>query len=426
MNVSARRALAAALTALMLTVAGCAAPDSGLQAARRHLTGRGPITFVEASDESGTASKQVIDAWNKLHPDQPVTLKQFSDVNELHDNLVQHFKAKDSGYDVLGADVVTIAEYAAHRWLQPFDGAYTMDTSPLLKQTVATAEYRGTLYAAPFMTDAGLLYYRKDLIPRPPRTWQELLADCGVAREHHMGCYAGQFAKYEGLTVNVAEAVAAAGGGFLKSDGTTPSADTPAARKGLSLLVDAYRDGDIPKEGITYEEEESRQAFEAGKLLFLRNWSYVYPLANSDGGSVVKGRFGVTTLPGVDGPGRTTLGGQDNAVNVYSVHKATARDFLAYLQSPKVQRKLLIEEGQSPVLASLYHDPSLLHDPALGYLRTLEQSITTATERPMTPFYPAVTQAISENAYAAIKGDKSTDKALRDIQAAILAATSQQ
>ncbi|TDD71846.1 ABC transporter substrate-binding protein [Actinomadura darangshiensis] len=423
---STRRTLSAASAALVLAAAGCATPDSGLDAAGRHLDGRGPITYVQASDTAGVATKQVIETWNRRHPDQRVTLRQFSDVDELHDNLVHHFKAEDADYDVLGADVVTIAEYAAHRWLQPFKGAYTLDTSALLEQTVKTARYQGTLYAAPFMTDAGLLYYRKDLVPRPPRTWQELLGHCKIARERGMGCYAGQFAKYEGLTVNVAEAVAAAGGSFVKADGTTPSADTPAARKGLSLLVDAYRSGDIPKEAITYQEEESREAFEAGKLLFLRNWSYVYPLASSDGGSVVKGKFGVAMLPGVSGPGRTALGGQDNAVNVYSEHKATARDFLIYLQSPGVQRELLIKQGQSPVVKSLYHDKKLLDDPALGYLGALERSIATATERPVTPFYPAVTQAISQNAYAAIKGEKPVGKALEDIQAAILAATSEQ
>ncbi|WP_329089638.1 ABC transporter substrate-binding protein [Actinomadura citrea] len=426
MRMKARRAACAASAAVALAAAGCATPDSGLQAAERHLSDRGSITFVQASDEAGTANKQVIEEWNRRHPDEAVTLKQFGDVDDLHDNLVQHFKAQDPGYDVLGADVVTIAEYAAHRWLQPFKGAYSLDTAPLLKQTVATATYHGTLYAAPFMTDAGLLYYRKDLVPNPPRTWRELRAACKIARERHIGCYAGQFAKYEGLTVNVTEAVAAAGGRLVEPDGTTPSAVTPAARKGLSLLVDAYRDGDIPKEGITYQEEEGRQAFEDGKLLFHRNWSYVYPLADSDGGSVVKGKFGVAPLPGVDGPGRTALGGQDNAVNVYSRHKATARDFLIYLQSPAVQKKLLIEQGQSPVVESLYRDESLLGHPELGYLGTLAQSIATATERPVTPFYTAVTKAISENAYAAIKGDKSVDTALSDIQTAILAATSEQ
>ena len=45
------------------------------------------------------------------------------------------------------------------------------------------------------------------------------------------------------------------------------------------MLADHYKNGDIPKEAITFQEEQGRQAFEDGKLLFLRNWPYVYNLA---------------------------------------------------------------------------------------------------------------------------------------------------
>ena len=57
------------------------------------------------------------------------------------------------------------------------------------------------------------------------------------------------------------------------------------------MLADHYKNGDIPKEAITYQEEQGRQAFEAGKLLFLRNWPYVYSLARTDGSSKVKDKF---------------------------------------------------------------------------------------------------------------------------------------
>ncbi len=117
-------------------------------------------------------------------------------------------------------------------------------------------------------------YYRKDLVPKPLSTWSA--ADCKIA--HHMGRHAGQFAKYEGLTVNASEAINAAGGEIVKTDGKTADVDTPQAVKGLSFLADAYKNGDIPKEAITYQEEQGRQAFEAGKPPFLRNWSYVYNL----------------------------------------------------------------------------------------------------------------------------------------------------
>ena len=95
---------------------------------------------------------------------------------------------------------------------------------------------------------------------------------------------------------------------MLDEDGK-PSLNTPEAKAGLENLAKAYADGNIPKEAITFQEEQGRQAFQDGKLLFLRNWPYVYNLATTEGSSKVKDVLGMTALPGKDGPGASTLGG---------------------------------------------------------------------------------------------------------------------
>jgi multiple sugar transport system substrate-binding protein len=414
--------IGAVLAPVLAACGGGASGGSG-GAASEHQSGRGPITYVQGKDHTGDV-KNIVAKWNSLHPDQKVTLKEQSDnADQQHDDLVQHFKAKDSGYDVVSVDVVWTPEFAAQGWLQPLEDKFPISTGPLLKVAVDAATYQGKLYAAPYTSDGGMLYYRKDLVPTPPTTWSQLQAACKIAKAHHIGCYAGQFAKYEGLTVNATEAVNAAGGQAMKSDGKTADVDTPQAAKGLSFLADMYKNGDIPKQAITYQEEQGRQAFEAGKLLFLRNWSYVYNLANSDGSSVVKGKFSVAPLPGPNGAGASTLGGHSLGMSVYSQHKATAFDFMKFMESRDVQRQVLIKESMAPTLKSLYRDPKLLANPKLGYLKTLGESLSTAQSRPVTPFYPGVTAAIEENAYAAIKGDKSVAQALKDMQAAIDAAT---
>ncbi len=427
MRIPARRAFAfLGVPALMLMSVACSSSSSSGGSAGSDNDARGPITYVQGKDNTGDV-KNIIAQWNSMHPDQKVTLHEQSDsADEQHSDLVQHFKAKDSGYDVMSVDVVWTPEFAAQGWLQPLEGKFALDTAPLLKVAVDAATYAGKLYAAPMTSDGGMLYYRKDLVAKPPTTWAELTADCKIAKAHHIGCYAGQFAKYEGLTVNASEAINAAGGSFVGSDGKTANVDTPQAKAGLSFLVDAYKNGDIPKEAITYQEEEGRQAFEAGKLLFLRNWAYVYNLAKTDGSSVVKGKFAVAPEPGPNGVGASTLGGHSLGMSVYSKHKATALDFMKFYESSSIQRRLLVKDSNAPVLKSLYTDPSLLSNPNLGYLKTLGDSLATAKSRPVTPFYPGVTAAIEDNAYAAIKGDKSVDQALKDMQTAITSATSGQ
>lgn len=408
----------AGIIAVSGLLVSCARPGNG-KGAGPDTGDRGPITYVQGKDSTGVL-KTVIAQWNSLHPDEKVTLKEQSDnADEQHDDLVQHFRAKDPGYDVVGVDVIWTPEFAAQRWLEPLTGAFAVDTTPLLPASVQAASYRGTLYAAPGTTDGGMLYYRTDLVPKPPATWAELTAGCRIARARHIGCYAGQFAPYEGLTVNVSEAVYSAGGTILTPDGNRADVDTPQAAKGLSFLVDGLRTGDIPKEALTFQEEQGRKAFEAGQLLFLRNWSYVYNLAANDSTSRVKGKFAVTREPGPSGPGVSTLGGHSLGLSVYSKHKATALDFMKFYESPRVQRELLVKGAYAPVLKSLYTDPKLLADPALGYLRTLGESLATARTRPATPFYPGVTSAVQENAYAALKGDLSVARALTYMQAQI-------
>ena len=408
-----------------LVLAGCSGGGGDSSDPKsQNLDGKGPITYVQGKDNSNVV-RPLIAKWNKAHPDEKVTFKEQSDqADQQHDDLVQNFQAKNANYDVVDVDVVWTAEFAAKGWLQPLTGSLKIDTSKLFKPTVATATYNGTLYAAPQTSDGGLLYYRTDLVKTPPTSWDDMMADCSIAKSAGIGCYAGQFAQYEGLTVNTAEAINTAGGTIVGKDGKTPTVNSADAKKGLQRLVDAFKDGNIPAEAITYQEEQGRQAFEAGKLLFLRNWPYVYNLAKTDGSSVVKDKFAVAPLPGNgDGkPGASSLGGHNAAISVYSKHKQTAHDFIEFLQSDTTQKFFMTQGSLAPVLASLYDDPAL--NSQFGYLSTLKKSIESAVPRPVTPYYPAVTKAIQDNAYAALKGDKSVSQALKDMSDAIGAAGS--
>jgi multiple sugar transport system substrate-binding protein len=414
----------ALLAAVVVTLGGC---DSGSTAsgggdAANGVGGRGPITFVQGKDNSNMV-RPMVDAWNAKHPDEKVTFKEQSDkADQQHDDLVQNFQAKNATYDVVSVDVVWTAEFAAKAWLQPLKEKTAIDTSPMLPATVEAATYQDTLYAAPIHSDGAILYYRKDLVPTPPKTWDEMMSMCSIAKANKIGCYADQFAKYEGLTVNAAEAINSAGGKIIGSDGK-PTLTTSEAKKGLQNLVTAYADGNIPKEAITFQEEQGRQAFEDGKLLFLRNWPYAYNLAKTDGASTVKDTFGVAALPGKSGPGASSLGGHSAAISVYSKNKATAADFVKFLTSEEQQKAFAIRGSAAPVLSALYDDPALVR--RLPYLPVLKTSIENAVPRPVTPLYPAVTKAIQDNAYAAIKGEKPVETALSDMQKAIESAGTQ-
>jgi multiple sugar transport system substrate-binding protein len=412
-------AIALALTACS---SGTTTSGSASGPAASGLAGRGPITYVQGKDNSNVV-KPLVAKWNAAHPKETVTFKEQTDqADQQHDDLVQNFQAKNANYDVMSVDVIWTAEFAAKGWLQPLKDKQTIDTSAMLPATVKTATYKGVMYAAPVSSDGGILYYRKDLVPTPPKTWDEMMGMCSIAKAKKIGCYAGQFFKYEGLTVNVAEAINSAGGTILGADGK-PTVTSAEAKKGLQNLATAYANGNIPKEGITFKEEEGRLAFESGKLMFLRNWPYVYNLAKTDGSSKVKDTFGMAPLPGATGPGASSLGGHNAAISVYSKNKATAADFLKFLTSTDQQKAFVTQGSLAPVLTALYADPTLVAKSP--YLTVLKTSILNAVPRPVTPFYPAVSKAVQDNSYAAIKGEVPVETALADMQKAIQSAGAQ-
>ena len=405
---------AAALAVGGLALSGCSGSGGGSSSGAANSS-RGPITYVQGKDNNNVV-QPVIDMWNQKHPNEKVTLKeQSTDANQQHDDLVQNFQAKNSAYDVVSVDVVWTAEFAAKGWLQPLEGSLKIDTSNLLPATVKSATYLNKLYAAPVSSDGGLLYYRKDIVSTPPTTWDEMMADCAKAKAANIGCYAGQFKQYEGLTVNFAESVNGAGGEIVKSDGKTPNLLTPEAKKGFQQLVDAFKDGNIPQENLTFMEEPSRQAFEAGKYLFMRNWPYAYSLATTDATSVVKDKFGIAPLVTA-----SSLGGHNAAISAYSKHQATAHDFLQFLESQEIQKIFVQKASLAPVITALYDDQDLIK--TNPYLPTLKESILKAVPRPVTPFYPAVTQAIQVNAFQALSGATDVDTALKNMQDAIKSA----
>ncbi|WP_189213588.1 MULTISPECIES: ABC transporter substrate-binding protein [Actinokineospora] len=414
----------AAIAAVAVTAAACGSGDpapapgagNGTPAA---LEGVGPITLASGKDTSGNMQKQV-DEWNKLHPDQKVTIVELPEsADQQRQQMVQNAQAQSDAYGVLNLDVVWTAEFAANQWIVALpENEFPLDK--LLPATVETGKYFNKLYAVPTTSDGGLLYYRKDLLDavgaQPPKTWAEMQEICEKVKADNasLDCYAGQFEKYEGLTVNFSEAVNSAGGVVVGEDGK-PNVNTPEAAKGLQFLVDGVKSGMIPAEARTYKEEEGRRAFQAGELIFHRQWPYQYALANaSDGSSKVAGKFAVAPLPGLDGPGASTLGGHNYAVSAFTPNKKTALDFIKFMVDEKQQRANLMATSQAPTWAALYDDAELVEQ--FPYLPFLKASIENAQKRPSVVKYQEVSTAIQEAAYSAMSGEVAPADALATLQ----------
>lgn len=400
------------MAVLVLLASACAPGRPPL--ADRYDT-EGPITFADGPDTShGRQFAQLVDKWNRVRgSDERVTFVEMPyATNEHRAQLRAHAQDLANAepgdhpsqcYDVMTMDVIWTAEFAERGYLVPLD-AEEFRADRFLREPIDAATVDGQLWAIPMRADAGLLYYRKDLVD-PPRTWAEL-EELASDPPDGMSGYVGQFAQYEGLTVNAIEAIWGAGGDLLAEDGSV-LVGSPEAREGVKLLARGVDAGWIPRGALGFDEERSREVFQQRSALFLRNWPYVYRLL-ADPNSPVADDFGVAPLPGPN-----ALGGWNLGISSCSTHRRTARDFIEFLTSEENQRLLFEKAGAGPTIAAIYEDTELRsRHPFLGVLRT---ALRQSRERPTVPYYEAVSDAVQEHVTDALTVLGSADDRIEDL-----------
>lgn len=290
-----------------------------------------------------------------------------------------------------------------------FQGAVKADT------------YNGKLVAAPWFIDAGLLYYRKDLLKKygfePPKTWAELIHEAQViSQKEGIKGFVWQGASYEGLTCDFMEYVHSYGGAILNEKGQVVS-DSPMVKKALQTMVDMIYKYKISPVGVTtYMEEETRHIFQNGDAVFMRNWPYAWPLLNGKG-SKVAGKVGVEPLP--EGTGfpnvrhSATLGGWQLGINKNSEHVKDAVKLIKFLLSPEQEAYKAIHSGQNPSRLSVYNNPAVIK--ANPFYKSLWSVFQNAEPRPKSPIYPQISRIIFTNVNAALTKQLTVDQAVAKI-----------
>lgn len=274
-------------------------------------------------------------------------------------------------------------------------GKAVTDTAAYFPAIIQNDTRDGTLIAMPTYTDAGLLYYRKDLLDKyklkPPQTWDELTADAKTVTEgEHAAGNTGlqgivfQGKAYEGLTCDALEWVASNGGGTIVAPDGKVTINNPQAAKALDMAAGWIKTGLAPQGVLNYTEEESRGVFQSGNAVFMRNWPYAWPLAQG-ADSPVKDKVGVLPIPagsGPEGKHASALGGWQMAVSRYSKHQDLAADLVAYLTSPEGAKQWALKGGYAPAVPALYKDPEVVK--ANPLFSDLYESFTAAVPRPAT------------------------------------------
>ncbi len=370
--------------------------------------------------------KEASDEFMKLYPCVEVKVLETPDLATDRLGLyLQFFEAKSSEVDVYQIDVIWPGDLAQH-FVDLYEyGAhdYVGNHFPAI---IENNTVDGKLIGMPWFTDAGLLYYREDLLKKygydhPPATWDELeeMAKTVQAGEKannpDFWGFVFQANAYEGLTCDALEWVASNGGGtIINSDKKITIANKKAAE-----ILEKVRDwiGTIAPKGVLgFGEEDARKVFQGGNALFMRNWPYAYSLGEQEG-SVIKGKFGACPLPAGDsGKGAAALGGWQVGVSKYSKNPALAAQLAFFLSNYENQKIRAIKGSYNPTVMSLYQDPEVLE--ATPIFGSLYDVFINAAARPSTasaPRYNEVSTLFFKAVHSVISGETDAMTALENL-----------
>lgn len=346
-----------------------------------------------------------------------------SSTDEQHQFYVINLEGRSSDFDILSMDVIWVPEFAKAGWLRDISRLIPEEErGEFFPGPVEAVTHEGRVYAVPWYIDAGLLYYRKDLLEKYgeplPATWDDLVRTASRITQHEPDLYGfvWQGKQYEGLVCNVLEYFRGNGGDVLR--GREVVIDSPENVEALGFMRDLvvkYRV--TPELVFTAIEEPTRHIFGNGKVLFMRNWPYAWNIFQKEG-SAVRGRVGVAPLPSFAGhKSASTLGGWQLGINRYSRYPEAAEKLVSFLTSPETQKEVALNIGYKPTRKALYGDADLVREQP--FIAGLHDLFMKARPRPVSPYYMMITQVMQPEFSAALSGIKTPEAALRSARTQI-------
>lgn len=346
--------------------------------------------------------RDLILEFNRRHPGPPVRLIEGPPATNTREDLYSaSFLSRGASYDIVYCDSIWVAKFAAAGWLLDLsDRLSEQDRSDFLPVELQVGSYRNKLYRMPAFTDAGVLYYRKDLVENPPQTFQELFTLSSALQTADRWGFLWQGKQYEGLVTVFLEVLWGHGGEWIDPETREVKLDSPEAVEAVRFLKSTV--GTIsPPAVTTYMEEDTRNIFQNGRAVFLRNWPYVWTLLQRSESSL---KESVGVAPMVHAPGQAsaaTLGGWGFGISSFSRNSERAWQFVEFVTRPEQLRQVQQRQGRIPSRRSLISSEML-------------PAVDSARMRPPIPEYAQASDILQRWISAALIGRVSPETAIQE------------
>ncbi|HWM63806.1 MAG TPA: extracellular solute-binding protein [Solirubrobacterales bacterium] len=392
---------------LVAVLSGCGDDSEGAQTPT--------LSFFVAIQPGGTieeVSKRCSEESGGRYEVEPEFLP--TEASQQREQLVRRLGADDSSIDIIGMDVIWTGEFANAGWVEEWTGPLKRKaTEEVFPGVIETASFEGKLYAAPFNTNTQLLWYRKDLVKQPPRTWDEMIDQAEELGRANAGTIQIQANRYEGFTVWANALIESAGTQLLSGPETVDLAEAPTTRA-LEVIGRFANSSAAPTGLSTSTEDTSRLAFEAGDSAFMTNYTFAYGSAQAEAPEIGK-EMGYARFPRVDAnrPSKPPLGGFNLAVSSFSENKDVAFDAAACLAGKESQLTATELDGLPPSRSDLY-STKVVTEAYPGFAQLVRKSIKDAGPRPSTAAYQDVSLAVQRSLHPPDKIDPADATSVYD------------
>ena len=389
---------------------------------------KGPIMIrqtINAVDPNDQLVKMK-DKWNAEHPN--IQLEMFKGttgggaVADFHRAQVEMAQSKSPDLDIMSLDVIWPPEFGENGWAVSLDDRIPeADRADFIPVMIDACTWKGHIYAVPWMSDIGALWYRKDIlenegikVPAEGWEWEEFFKICQDLKEKYpdMDPFLIDNSRSEQLLCNWQEFLASNGGDFFDESGLIRINDSVAVES-LQMMVDMIHKYKVTHAAtLTGDLDVCTGIFiDRGTGIFHRNWNYVWGMALRPGVVVATDKIWVGSLPHF--PGHKSLhcvGGWNWAITPGSKHPDEAWEVIKFLGSQEIMKTMMVGGGYTQARLSLVPDPDVAAVFPIfpGYIDIYK----TGTSRPKIPQYMAVSDLEQPEIHAAVSKTKSPKDAL--------------
>jgi len=374
--------------------------------------------LIQALERQQMLDSGIVADFERANPDIELKLVEApNNTDQVEDLYTTSFLLGDSPYDLVYMDVIWTPKFAAAGWLRDLsDRVSDRELDRFLDGDIRAGRYNGKLYRLPVRSDAGMLYYRTDLLQAidadPPQTFAQLqqTAQQLQAQTPVEWGYLWQGKQSESLSAMFVEVLAGFGGFWVDPDTLEVGLDAPEAIAAARFLRQTVTIDITPPGVTTYAEPETHRLFLNGQSAFMRNWPYAFGLAQ---GSAVEGQFAIRPMvhrPGEQGG--ACQGGWGFGIARSTDHPEAAWRAVEYFSRAQTQKQYVRQTGYVPSRRALFEDPELVAE--YGYLPDLLPVLQNAVLRPPIAQYAQASDILQRHLSAALTGSRSPQAAMEN------------